>query len=92
MNHDVSAESYKACLVANIQTYNVGYVETFSPVAKIGSVRLLISPSPILLGSFSVGCQDDLHEEIFMEQLPRFVAQGESNRVCLLRKALYGFK
>lgn len=27
-----------------------------------------------------------------MEQPPRFVAQGESSKVCRLRKSLYGLK
>ena len=35
----------------------------------------------------------DLQEEIYMEQLPSFVAQGESSAlVCCLHKSLYGLK
>jgi len=35
----------------------------------------------------------DLQEEIYMEQPPGFVAQGESSGlVCRLRKFLYGLK
>jgi len=35
----------------------------------------------------------DLQEEIYMEQPPYFVAQGESfGLVCHLRKSLYGLK
>ena len=34
----------------------------------------------------------DLHEEVYMEQQPGFVAQGEYGRVCRLRKSLYGLK
>ena len=31
-----------------------------------------------------------LKEEVYMEQPPRFVAQGESGKVCRFHKAIYG--
>ena len=42
---DDSIDHLKACLVAKryTQAYGVDYVETFSPIAKISSVRILIS-------------------------------------------------
>ena len=33
--------------------------------------------------------QGDLVEEVYMEQPPKFVAQGESGLVCKLRHSLY---
>ena len=35
---------------------------------------------------------EDLQEEVFMEQLPRFVALGEIGKVCHLWNSLYGLK
>ena len=34
----------------------------------------------------------DLTEEVYMEQPPEFVAQGESGLVCRLCRSLYGLK
>ena len=34
----------------------------------------------------------DLQEEVYMEQPPRFVAQGEIGKACRLQKSLYGLK
>ena len=45
MNPNGSVARLKACLVAKgyAQTYGVDYTDTFSPIAKLSSVRSLIS-------------------------------------------------
>ena len=42
---DGSLDRYKARLVArgNTQTYGIDYQETFAPIAKINTIRILIS-------------------------------------------------
>ena len=100
VNPDGSMARLKARLVAKgyAQTYGVDYSETFSPVAKLSFVYLFISLAATyswalhkldIKNAFLCG---DLHEEVYMEQPPGFVAQGEFGKVCKLRKSLYGLK
>jgi len=35
---------------------------------------------------------EELEEEIYMDQLDRFVAKGQEGKVCKLLKSLYGLK
>ena len=99
-NPDGSIARYKARLVARgfSQAYGLDYHETFSPVARLSSIRVLFSIA--LDQSWSLHQLDvsnaflygDLDEQVFMEQPPGYVAQGESSAVCLLKKAIYGLK
>ena len=90
----------KAKLVARryAQTYGVDYSDTFSPIAKLNSVRLFISIAASQqwmihqLDIKNAFLHGDLEEEVYLEQPPGFVAQGEYGKVCRLKKALYGLK
>ena len=82
-----------------IQIFGLDYGDTFSPVAKMAFFRLFIAMTALqqwLLFQLDVKndfLNGDLQEEIYMEQPPDFVAQGESSRlVCHLCKSLYGLK
>ena len=100
VNQDGFVARLKECLVAKgyAQTYGVDYSNTFSPVAKMTSVRLFISQLAThnldlhQLDIKNVFLHDDLQEEVYMEQPLGFVAQGEIGKVCRLRKSLYNLK
>ena len=80
------------------QQYGLHYYDTFSPMVKITYVRLLLSM--VVMRSWplfqldikKVFLHEDLVKEVYMEQPPSFVAQGESSLVCKLRCSLYGLK
>ena len=80
------------------QTYGVDYSDTFSPVAKMTSVLLFISLAAThnwdlhQLDIKNAFLLSDLQEEVYMEQPSGFVAQGGIEKVCRLRKLLYGLK
>ena len=81
------------------QISGLDYGDTFSPVANMASVRLFIAMAALQqwplyqLDVKNAFLNGDLHKEIYMEQPPGFVAQGESSGlVCRLRKSLYGLK
>ncbi|RVX21188.1 Retrovirus-related Pol polyprotein from transposon TNT 1-94 [Vitis vinifera] len=85
VNPDGSVAQLKARLVARgyAQTYGVDYSDTFSPVAKLNSVRLFISIAASQqwmihqLDIKNAFLHGDLEEEVYLEQPPGFVAQGD---------------
>ena len=97
---DGQVDHLKACLVAKgyTQIYCCDYGNTFSPVAKIASVRLFLSMTAMChwplyqLDIKNAFLHGELLEEVYMEQPPSFVAQEESSLVCKLRCSLYGLK
>ena len=79
------------------QVEGIDYNETFAPVAKMNSIRLVLSLAALhnwevhqmdVKSAFLYG---DLQEEIYIEQPPRYI-KDNSSLVCLLKKSLYGLK
>ena len=95
-----SIKTYKVQLVSKqyTRTQGIDFFYTFSPVAWLRSVLVLISVAVnkdwlmYQLNIKNTFLDGDLIEEVYMEQPPGFVAQGETHLVCKLQKAIYGLK
>lgn len=89
---------YKARLVIKgcQQKYMLDYFDTFSPMVRYTSIRLILATAVthrLRLCQFDVKTaflNGTLKEEIYMQQPLGF--EDDTNRVCKLRKSLYGLK
>ena len=97
---DGKVKTFKARLVAKgyTQKEDFNYEETFSPVAMIKSIRILLSIAAHM--DYKIWQIDvkiaflnrSLDETIYMVQPEGFIAKGQEKKVCILHKSIYGFK
>lgn len=99
-NKEGEIEKYKSRLVAKGcgQQFGVNYWETFSPVIRYETIRML----------FAIAAEKQLHmhqvdisnaylnsklqEDVYMRQPENFVDKQHPNKVLKLQKAIYGLK
>ena len=97
---DGKVETFKARLVAKgyTQQEGVDYEETFSLVDILKSIRILLSIATCLdyeiyqMDVKIVFLNDYLEESIYMVQPESFLTKGQEQKVCKLKRSIYGLK
>ena len=98
---DGSIEKYKERFVARgliSQKEGIDYEETFAPVAKYTSIRLVLSLDAVMKWKIhQMDVKTDflngvVEEEVYVEQPLSFETRDRESHVCILKKALYGLK
>ncbi|KAK8685866.1 hypothetical protein V6N13_124899 [Hibiscus sabdariffa] len=97
---DGNVQTYKGRLVAKgfRKIHGVDYDETFSPVAMIKSIRILLAIAAF--HDYEIWQMDvktaflngKLEEDVYMTQPEGFVAPGNATKVCKLQRSIYGLK
>ena len=97
---DGSVQTFKARLVAKgyRQSEGIDYFDTYAPVARITSIRVLMALTSIYklvvhqMDVKTAFLNGNLDEEVYMDQLEGFVLPGNERKVCKLVKSLYSLK
>nr|GEV98165.1 zinc finger, CCHC-type [Tanacetum cinerariifolium] len=100
MKVDGTIDKFKARLVIQgfRQKEGIDYFDTYAPVARITTIRLLLTLAAIhnlVIHQMDVKTtflNGDLDEKVYMKQPKGFVMPGNEHKVCKLVKSLYGLK
>ena len=76
----------------------IDYEETFSPIAMLKSIRILLAVAASL--NYEIWQMDvktaflngSLEEDIYMQQPEGFIARGQEHMACKLQRSIYGLK
>ena len=80
------------------QKEGIDYDETFSPVAMLKSIRILLAVAAAL--DYEIWQMDvktaflngELEEDIYMQQPKGFIVLGQEHMVCKFHRSIYGLK
>lgn len=97
---DGNIERYKARLVVrgNEQREGIDFKEVFAPVARLETIRTFLAACVQKkmhvhqMDVVTAYVQGDLFEDIYMNQPDPFTIKGQEDKVCLLKRPLYGLK
>ncbi|CAA0835685.1 cysteine-rich RLK (RECEPTOR-like protein kinase) 8, partial [Striga hermonthica] len=97
---DGKVETFKARLVAKGYTQKEGidYEETFSPVAMLKSIKILLAVAAHM--DYEIWQMDvktaflngNFDEDIYMQQPEGFITKGQEHLVCKLKRSIYRLK
>ena len=93
-------QTYKARLVTKgfIQIHDIDYDETFSPVAMVKSIRILLAIAAYndyeiwKMDVKTTFLNESLEEDVYMTHPEGFVIPNEARRICKLDKSIYGLR
>ena len=100
LNADGTVKGLRARVVAkgNHQEEGVDYLETYSPVVRTATVRMVLHLATIMnweikqMDVQNAFLHGDLAEIVYMTQPAGFVDKNKPKHVCKLHKSIYGLK